>query len=83
MTAPKIETVSVKYSFTTPATLLGRMEVPKAMFDALPDDMAWSDEIEQYIVNNHDYLKQPPEIEPEFDVDFDSIDQLSKTESAA
>lgn len=70
------EKVEVKYSFTTAATLMGRMKVPKSMFEGLPKDELWSDEIEKYIVDNHDYLNQPPEIEPEFEADFDSVDKI-------
>lgn len=75
------ETVKIKYSFITPATMMGRMDVPKAMFERLPKDQEWSDEIEKYIIDNHDYLNQPPEIEPEFDADFDSVTRLALTES--
>ena len=70
------EMVEIKYRFRTPATLSGKMKIPKSMFNTLPEDEAWSDDIEKYIIDRHDYIHQPPEIEPESDVDFDSIDRL-------
>lgn len=70
------DTVKVKYAFTARARMLGEMEIPRAMFDRLPDDEMWSDEIEEYVLDGHDYLAQPPEI----DVDDAELDDLSKVE---
>lgn len=72
------ETVRVKYQFRTPATLRGEMNVPKEMFDRLAADEAWSDEIEEYISGMHDFARFEPDMDPEFEADFDDIDIIEE-----
>lgn len=63
--------IKVSYRYTARATLMGEMEVPLSLWGKDDPKETWTDDVEQYISENHDLTSQPPEIDDDFDHVFD------------
>lgn len=66
--------VKVRFSGSTRMTVSGTMTVPRDLWDKKNPDDAWSEEVEEYIVQNVDGLDHfHPETVDDSDIDLDDV----------